>query len=159
MPVPAVHVTLAPATGDVRRRCEALSVHAAQQAFIAPVATYLAVCDAERIWTPLGVCVDDEVVGFAMWARDPAEAGSLWLGAILVDRAHQRRGVGRAAMERLVERLEAEPDCREVALSYDARNAVARALYASLGFVETGETTDDGELVARRLVAPPPAAG
>jgi hypothetical protein len=27
---------------------------------------------------------------------------------------------------------------------------VARALYRSLGFRETGERTDDGELVARR---------
>jgi diamine N-acetyltransferase len=157
--MPAVHVTLAPATGDVRRRCEALAVHAAQQAFVAPVATYLAVCDADRIWTPLAVCVDGRVVGFAMWARDPAEEGSLWLGAILVDRAHQRRGVGRAAVERLVERLAGEPDCREIALSYDPRNAVARRLYASLGFVETDERTDEGELVARRLLARPAAGG
>jgi len=83
-------------------------------------------CDMERIWTPLAVCVDDEVVGFAMWAHDPEEEGSIWLGAILVDRAHQRRGIGRAAMERLVERLSAEPGCREIALSYDARATSTR---------------------------------
>ena len=156
--MPAPEVTIASATGDLRRGCEALSVHKAQRAFVAPVATYLAMCDTERIWTPLAVCVDDKVVGFAMWAHDPEEEGSIWLGAIRVDRAHQRRGIGRAAMERLVERLSAEPGCREIALSYDARNAVARDLYASVGFVETGERTDEGELVARRLVTRPPGS-
>jgi len=36
-----------------------------------------------------------------------------------------------------------------VALSYDPQNTVARSLYASMGFVETGEISDD-ETVARR---------
>ncbi len=35
------------------------------------------------------------------------------------------------------------------ALSYQPDNEVAKALYASLGFVETGEVDDD-EVVARR---------
>jgi diamine N-acetyltransferase len=38
--------------------------------------------------------------------------------------------------------------CRSCALSYSPQNTVARALYQSLGFVETGEI-EDGELVAR----------
>jgi RimJ/RimL family protein N-acetyltransferase len=42
----------------------------------------------------------------------------------------------------------AEPDCPNVALSYVPENKAARALYASLGFVETGELEDD-EIVAR----------
>jgi diamine N-acetyltransferase len=39
---------------------------------------------------------------------------------------------------------------QEAALSYDTQNTVARSLYASMEFVETGELTDDGETVARK---------
>jgi diamine N-acetyltransferase len=53
---------------------------------------------------------------------------------------------------RLIALLVSLPDCREIALSYDADNVAARPLYASLGFLETGERTDDGEVVARLAV-------
>ena len=69
----------------------------------------------------------------------------------MVDGASQGRGIGRAALETLIIWLAAKPNCREVALSYEPDNVVARKLYADLGFVETGEWEDD-ELVARRLV-------
>jgi diamine N-acetyltransferase len=38
---------------------------------------------------------------------------------------------------------------REAALSYVPQNTLAQSLYASMGFVETGELGDD-ETVARR---------
>ena len=44
--------------------------------------------------------------------------------------------------------------CDSVALSYSPGNAVARALYLSLGFEETGEMEDD-EVVARRRPSAP----
>lgn len=149
MPEPRAEVTLCVVSGDIRERCIALDVHEAQRAYVAPVATYLATCDEEGVWTPVAVCRDDEVVGFAMWGHDRDE-DSHWVGGVLVDRAHQRQGIARRALELLIERLASDPACREVALSYDADNAAARSLYASLGFVETGEETDDGEIVARR---------
>ena len=65
--------------------------------------------------------------------------------------AVQRTGVARAALTALIERFEAQPGCTGVALSYRPDNVDAKRLYAALGFVETGETEDDGaEVVARR---------
>jgi len=52
-------------------------------------------------------------------------------------------------METLLEHLARYPGYREATLSYEPENVVARRLYTSLGFVETGERVDD-ELVARR---------
>jgi diamine N-acetyltransferase len=146
-------VTLEPVSAAVRSRCVALAVADDQRRFVAPVARYLAMCEAEGVWTPLAVCRGGEVVGFAMWAYDAGEE-SHWIGGLLVDHVRQREGIGRAAAARLVEQLAARPGCRGVALSYDADNAAARRLYASLGFRETGERTDDGELVARLPVPP-----
>jgi diamine N-acetyltransferase len=146
--MPAQAVTIEAVTAGTRSRCAALEVREDQRRFVAPVADYLAMCDAEGAWAPLAVRRGDEVVGFAMWAFDRDE-GSHWVGGLVVDRAHQGAGVGRAAVRRVIEHLSAEPGCREIALSYHADNVAARRLYRSLGFRETGERTDEQELVAR----------
>ena len=119
-----------------------------QERFVAPITYYLCLCHYGQVWHPLAVVVDGAIVGHMMWAIDEAD-GSRWIGGVVIDAAAQGRGIGRAALEALIERFATNPDCREVALSYDPENDVARRLYASLGFVETGELEDD-ELVARR---------
>jgi diamine N-acetyltransferase len=52
----------------------------------------------------------------------------------------------------IIDYLRASEGATSFALSYAPDNAVARRLYASLGFVETGER-EDGELVARLISA------
>jgi diamine N-acetyltransferase len=74
--------------------------------------------------------------------------GSAWLGGLLVDAAFQGRGYGRAAVRAALAMLATEKGRAEFALSYQPANVVARRLYASLGFVETGEVDGD-EVVAR----------
>jgi len=119
-----------------------------QSRFVASVAYYLNLCHYDRVWQPLALYQDGETVWFAMWAFD-AEEESYWIGGLVIDAYHQGKGHGRAAMEAILGHLAAQPGYIEAALSYRPENAVARRLYASLGFVETGERVDD-ELVARR---------
>jgi diamine N-acetyltransferase len=85
-------------------------------------------------------------VGFVMHGVDPDDE-SAWIGGLVIDRAHQRRGVGRAVVDLLVARAAAEG--RASALSYEPANAVAKSLYERAGFAETGER-DGAEVVARR---------
>ena len=80
-----------------------------------------------------------------MWGHDSTD-DACWVGGFLIDRAHQRRGHGRGAMQALIAMARASgAPC--VKLSYDSDNRVARTLYASLGFRETGELEGD-EIVA-----------
>ena len=81
-----------------------------------------------------------------MHGVDPDD-DSAWIGGLVIDRAHQRRGIGRAVVDLLVARAAAEG--RASALSYEPANTVAKALYERAGFVETGEREGD-EVVARR---------
>jgi diamine N-acetyltransferase len=124
-----------------------LEVREDQRRFVAPVGRYLCLCVYEDVWRPLGGYDGDVPVGFLMWARDPAD-GSHWIGGVLVDAAKQGRGYGRALLVAAVEFLRGLPGCTQLALSYQPENVVARTLYASLGFVETGHLEGD-EVVAR----------
>ena len=140
-------IDLVPVTAANWRDCAALTVRPGQEAFVSPVTYYLCLCAYGDVWRPLAVTRAGAVVGFVMWGVD--DDRSRWIGGLVVDAGAQRAGVARAAVTMLVERFAAEPDCPNAALSYQPANAGARALYASLGFVETGETEDD-EVVARR---------
>jgi diamine N-acetyltransferase len=147
-----VTVQLVDVTAENWRDVADLEVTAEQQPFVAPVSRYLCLCNYGGVWRPLAVVAGKQAVGFVMWAVDPDD-GSGWIGGLVIARDHQRRGYGRAAVLALLERLRREHGCPTAALSYSADNAAARGLYASLGFVETGEREDD-ELVARLTLAP-----
>lgn len=141
------NVSLQPITRDNFRDCVRLKVAAEQEHFVASNAISIAQTYAWKQCVPLAIYDGDTIVGFAMYARNEDEPGySIW--RLMVDQRFQGRGFGRAAMRLLIDRLRAEPDCTNIAISYEPHNDVARKLYASLGFVETGEV-DDGETVAR----------
>ncbi len=127
-----------------------LDVAEDQRRFVGPTTGYLSLTHlGEEGWAPLAILADGETVGFAMWAHDPSD-DACWIGGFLIDRAHQRRGHGRAAMEALIAMAQAS-GAREVKLSYDAENGVARALYEGRGFGETGELVDNEIVVSLNL--------
>lgn len=140
-------VTLRPVDADDWRAVAGLAVTDAQRAFVATPAYYLALCAYGGGWRPMSVRLGDQVIGFVMWAVDPDD-GSCWLGGLLVDRRHQRRGHGRRAVQALMDHLATVHGHRDFALSYDPANP-AKRLYEELGFRATGETEGD-EVVARR---------
>jgi diamine N-acetyltransferase len=142
-------VELHPVTPANWEACAGLRAGGDQARFVAPVTYYLCLCVYGETWQPLAVVRDDAIVGFCMWAID--DDGSAWVGGLLVEQSQQRTGIGRAAVSALIERFAGESGRPGMALSYSPDNAAARSLYRSLGFVETGETVDDGaEVVARR---------
>ncbi|MEO8329951.1 MAG: GNAT family N-acetyltransferase [Candidatus Nanopelagicales bacterium] len=138
---------------DARTASLRLCVSPAQAAFVAPVAFYLAMCDdAESPWRPFAVERDGAVVGFVMTAVDPTD-NSMNIGGLIIDVHHQRRGTGTATVHALIERARTAR-CHLVALAYAPENAAARAVYARLGFVETGEK-DGNEVIAQLDLCPP----
>ncbi len=149
---PVPEVDLRPVDASSWRAVAAVEPRPDQAQWVAPVTRYLCLCLYDGVWQPLAVRVDDEVVGFVMWALDVDE-GSHWVGGLVVDAARQGRGVGRATVLALLRMFGELDGHREAALSYDPENTAARRLYSSLGFVESGEVSE-GELVARRPSGP-----
>ncbi len=140
-------MTLRDITRENWEQCVRLKVAPEQEPFVASNAISLAQSKYEPEWLPLALYDDEEMVGFVMYGVYPDE-GKHWILRVMVDRRFQGKGYGRAAMRLLLDRLRAIPGCDEVAISYEPDNEVARRLYASFGFRETGEVVE-GETVAR----------
>ena len=75
----------------------------------------------------------------------------------MIDKKHQGQGLGKQAMTNVLEYIKTFPYGKAtcVHLSYNPKNNVARKLYQSLGFVETGQFTsddEDAEVVAKLVL-------
>jgi diamine N-acetyltransferase len=87
-----------------------------------------------------------------MYGYDPdSNPRQYWIVRLMVSQNHQGRGYGRAIMQQVIEELKQEPDCDAIHISFVPENEGARALYASLGFVDTGRV-EDGETVYKLVV-------
>jgi diamine N-acetyltransferase len=81
-------------------------------------------------------------VGFLMKGYD-AENHRHWVVRFMIGGEHQGKGYGRAAMQTLIDEYHAIPNCDAVFISVEPNNHAARALYASLGFLDTERIVDE----------------
>jgi diamine N-acetyltransferase len=95
----------------------------------------------------------DEAVGFAMYGPDPDDGGHLWLYRLMIDKAHQGKGLGRAALEEIITHVRDGLGAPLLRLGVDADNMVATALYTSMGFVRTGQTFGSEAILDLRFIA------
>jgi diamine N-acetyltransferase len=128
-----------------------LSVAPEQRRFVAPNAVSIAQAHFESGAWFRAIYADEVPVGFVMLydptrAPAPEHPDSVFIWRFMVDHRHQRRGYGRAAMQRVLDHARALPGVSTVRLSYVPGNDATATFYRGLGFLETGEV-DDGELV------------
>jgi diamine N-acetyltransferase len=97
---------------------------------------------------PFGIYEGDTPVGFLMYGLNfthPKQQA--YIQRLMVDEKYQGKGYGRFGMEKMLDIFRLDERIKEVSISYEPENEGARKLYASLGFVETGEIVED-EVVA-----------
>ncbi len=102
---------------------------------------------------PFGIYADDGLpVGFLMYAYNfPYPKMQAFIIRLMVDEKYQGMGYGRFGMNWMLERFRSDERIRDVAISYEPENEVGRQLYASLGFVETGEMIAEEVLAVLHL--------
>lgn len=110
---------------------------------------YVGLSNNECIPMPYAIYNNDVMIGFVMLAYIQ-EDNEYWVCRFMIDKHHQQEGHGKKAMLEAIELLKHSEygKASEILLSYEPENIAAKALYASLGFVETGEVEDD-EIVAK----------
>jgi len=136
---------------EVRR----LRVHRSQERLVSSVTKSLAdalipdLVDGVPV-TPWyrAVEADGTLVGFVMLAEQTEHLPDPYLWRLLIDRAHQRRGIGRMVVEALVGRLRTEGAGR-LMVSWNPGPGTPEPFYRRLGFVPTGEL--DGEEIVAAL--------
>ncbi len=147
-------VELVDVTADNLHATMGLSTHRSQQQFVAPVTQSL----AEALVPPVehgvtvvpwyrAVAADGELVGFVMLARSQPGAEEPWLWRLLIDRMHQRRGIGSRIIDLVAEQCRSWGDAT-LLTSWVPGKGSPESMYLARGFVPTGEI-DDGEVVAR----------
>lgn len=151
---PPDEVRLVPLTLENNRSYYALRTHHSQERFVAPMswsfadALFPEVIDGAPVVPRLyGVEADGEPVAFMMIAEVTPAHPEPYLWRLLVDRRHQRRGLGRRALDLLCHQLLAE-GCTTLVTSWVPGAGTPAPFYRKYGFLETGETVD-GETVVR----------
>jgi RimJ/RimL family protein N-acetyltransferase len=146
-------VTLVEITGDNAREVGRLATHRSQESLVSPVlGSYRdALFPGERDGVPVvpwlrAAVADGEYAGFVMVAEATSTRPDPYLWRLLVDRRHQRRGIGARVIELLAQRLRAEGHARLRVSWVDERGGPA-PFYRGLGFEPTGEV-HGGEIVA-----------
>lgn len=143
-------VELRKITKENYEECLALRIAENQQKFVSSTVHSLA-----QAWVyydtayPFAVYADGVMVGFIMlgfWEKK--NQYTLW--RFLIDEKYQNKGYGRAALKLGIDFLVERFGATEIYTGYECSNRVARNLYASFGFRETGVT--EGNMVEMRLV-------
>jgi diamine N-acetyltransferase len=124
-----------------------LSVRDDQTHFVASNVYSIAESKINPEMNPLAIYAGETLVGFCMFGHWSVR-NEYWIMRLMIDQQFQGNGYGRAAMQQIISALRAAPGCDRILISYEPENDHARRLYASLGFVITGEMLG-GEEVAR----------
>ena len=103
---------------------------------------------------PYAIMDDDRVVGFTMLDWDEEER-SVGIWRFMIGIEDQNKGYGRAAMKELLNMIKDADKFDVVILDYAEGNIVARDLYYSFGFRETGEVDDDEVIMELPLTDTP----
>jgi diamine N-acetyltransferase len=146
-------------TGDNFNECTKLETTEEQKNFVASnirslAQAYVALTNNECIPMPYAIYDNDIMVGFIMLSYTEADENddenAYWVWRLMIDKGYQGKGYGKETMAKALELIRTFPygKATVVSLSYEPENVVAKALYASFGFVETGKI-EYGELVAK----------
>jgi len=142
------------------KECIELEVTPEQRDFVAHNAESLGEAYARmktgKSAAPRAIYANGVMVGFIMYKfminelEDIYGEACYYLWRLMVDQNHQNKGYGRQALAQLLDEIRQMPSGKVdyCYTSYTPENVVAKRLYESFGFVETGQV-DDGENVAR----------
>ncbi len=125
--------------------CLALGVGEDQTSLVASNSKSLEWARKNPANVPRAICEDETVVGFVMYEPRGDEVFSVH--RLMVDRQWQGRGIGRRAMELVIEEIHRLGGIT-IYSSTRPENEIMRHLFVKLGF-EQHEVEPDGEVVYR----------
>jgi len=143
-----MHVTLEAVTIDNFEALMDMELPPEQARYLASNAYSIAQAHYYPDLRPRAIYCDGAPAGFAMYDISGKDGpGHYAIYRLMVDHPRQNGGIGRRALQLLLDEIRAHADARRITICYKPDNATAQRFYASLGFSETG-IDDVGEMVA-----------
>lgn len=110
--------------------------------FVASNAFSIAQSKVQKGWTVKAIYNDDLIIGFTMYGYC-YEYDFYEICRFMIDHKYQGKGYGKLALIKIIEEMKKHEDCKEIYISFDPKNNIARSLYESLGFKDTGRTLEE----------------
>ena len=154
-------ITLREITFDTVLAVTRLDVTAAQKGFVAPNAVSLAqALFAEEAWYR-AIHAGDELAGFVMLEDEslrarPPPRPEIGVWRFMIDARFQGRGIGRAALHKVIDHARSNRAFKRLQLSYVPGPGCPEGFYLGVGFRHTGRM--DGNEVVLELPLTKPAA-
>lgn len=136
-----MNITLRKIDQDNWRDCIALKVKDEQKRFVATNENALALAYVHTEMNPLGIYLDEKIIGFLMYALDPDD-NIYYINRFMIDENYQGKGNGRKALSLLIEKLKNE-GVKVLDILHKPDNQSAINLYKSLGFELTDVKVGD----------------
>lgn len=144
-------VTLREITNDNLYEVFDLKLHKYQEIFVSSTAHSLALAWVYKDTAfPFAVYADDTLVGFVMMGY--WEAKQQYTRKFLIDKRYQHKGYGKEALRLATEYLVDQFHVSEIYLGVDVNNKIAKKMYHSFGFRETG-VVDNRQLEMKLVVS------
>ena len=151
-------VALVSVTPDNARAVSALVTHKSQERFVSPMLGNLrdqlaaaqfdfGVDGAALVPWYRAIEADNEVVGFIMAAEMTQAHPNPYLWRLLLDRMHQRRGIGSTALDQF-EQWCTEQGAAAIEVSWIEGPGSPGPMYLARGYRPSGTPTNDGEIHA-----------
>ncbi len=146
-------VELVPVTAENSRVVGQLATHKSQERFVSPMAANFRDALCSEVYEGVlqvpwyrAIQADGEIVGFLMSAEAIDEGHNPYLWRLLIDRMHQRRGIGSAALDLFEQRCR-DQGATAVEVSWAEGPGSSAPMYKARGYEPTGEIVD-GEIYA-----------
>ena len=128
--------------------CARLSLDESQKDYVAPNVYSIAESKVEEHYCPRVIFSDDKVIGFLMYCVevDPPDETLFWLFRFMIDANNQAKGCGTTALQMAIDEMAAK-GAKRIRTMYKSSNYVAGKLYKKMGFRETGEYDECGDII------------
>lgn len=142
-----MNIQLHKITPELEHECTQLNVSAGQLNLVASNADSLVHATNEPTSVPYGIFNEEEMVGFILFDNEAYTDGYYWILKFMIDARFQGKGYGKAAIKEVIKMLSTREDCTQIRVSHIPINLAANKLYKSVGFTETGELEDNGDII------------
>lgn len=123
------------------------NIHYLGEQFVASNAYSIVQSKFEKGWTVKAIYEESKMVGFTMYGYC-YEDSFHEIARIMIDHKYQGKGYGRAALSLVIDEMKSRKDCGEIYISFGPENYIAKKMYESMGFRDTGRVID-GEILYR----------